>query len=151
MDRRGRRSRRDLLRSALAGASLTPWVAGATPAEAAGAVDEPAPFVRVTDDRGGPLDVRSGPVDPPSGRLLIESDRYRAEIATRGYVSGVAGGSFLDKKTGARDLGHGLSVVDFLLEPAPDGQPAPKGQYEIGNLYHGNLRKRYVEGPQICT
>ena len=88
---------------------------------------------------------------PPGGRIRIETDRYRAAVATEGYVSGVAAGSFLDKKTGARDLGFGLSIVDFLLEPAPKGEPVPEGQYEFGNLVHGNLPKRYVEGPQICT
>jgi hypothetical protein len=83
--------------------------------------------------------------------VLIETDHYRAKVAARGYVSGVAGGSFVDKKTGARDLGFGLSIVDFLLEPAPRDQPIPKGQYEFGNHTHGDLPKRYVEGPQICT
>jgi hypothetical protein len=84
-------------------------------------------------------------------KMLIETDHYKATIAANGYVSGVAAGSFVDKKTGARDLGFGLSIVDFLLEPAPKDQPIPKGQYEFGNLVHGNLPKRYVEGPQICT
>ena len=95
------------------------------------------PFVRVT---------RRG-----AERIAIETDRFRAEVATAGYVSGVAAGSFVDKKTGARDLGFGLSIVDFLLEPAPKGQPVPEGQYDFGNLVHGDLPKRYVEGPQICT
>jgi hypothetical protein len=111
----------------------------------------PAPFVRVTDDRGEPLRTPSGRFYPATRRIHIETDRYHAAVATEGYVSGVSAGSFVDKKTGARELGFGLSIVDFLLEPAPPDQPVPKGQYEFGNLVHGKLAKRYVEGPQICT
>lgn len=89
-------------------------------------------------------------VDPP---VVIRTPHYEAEVATDGYVSGVRAGTFLDRKTGARDLGFGLSVVDFLLEPDPAGPPIPPGQYEYGpgHPFHGNLAKRYVEGPQICT
>ncbi|MGE3821105.1 MAG: hypothetical protein AB7I30_16960 [Isosphaeraceae bacterium] len=84
-------------------------------------------------------------------RILIETDRHSAAVATEGYVSGVSAGSFVDRATGARDLGFGLSIVDFLLEPAPEGEPVPAGQYDFNNLVHGKLAKRYVEGPQICT
>jgi hypothetical protein len=110
-----------------------------------------APFVHVTNDRGEVLKLPSGRVYPPGGRIAIETDQYRAAIATEGYVSGIAAGSFVDKKTGAHELGFGLSIVDFLLEPAPAGELVPKGQYEFGNLVHGTIPKRYVEGPQICT
>src|SRR5262249_55435144 len=60
--------------------------------------------------------------------------------------SGIAAGSLLDKKTGARDAGFGLHVMDFLLEPGwkDDG-------YSRDPKVHGNLPKHYVEGPQICT
>ena len=87
------------------------------------------------------------------GRIEIDAEHYRAAIATEGYVSGVAAGSFLDKRTGARDLGFGLDIVDFLLEPAPEGEPIPEGQYDFGpeNKNHGAIPKRYVEGPQVCT
>jgi hypothetical protein len=97
----------------------------------------PAAFVRV--DRG------------PGGRIRIETDRFDAEVATEGYVSGVAAGTFRDRATGARDLGFGLSVVDFLLEPARTDAPIPRGQYPFGDRVHGDIAKRYVEGPQICT
>jgi hypothetical protein len=113
--------------------------------------DSPAPFVRVSNARGEAMRLPSGRSYPPGGRIAIETDKIRAAIATEGYVSGVAAGTFVDKATGAHDLGFGLSIVDFLLEPAPEGQPVPKGQYEFGNLVHGDLAKRYVEGPQICT
>ncbi len=87
----------------------------------------------------------------PGGRIAIETDRYRADVATEGYVSGVAAGSFVDRETGCHDLGFGLSIVDFLLEPAPPEEPIPKGQYDFNNPLHGKIAKRYVEGPQICT
>lgn len=109
----------------------------------------PSGTIRVTNDRGEPLP--SGQVAPPGGRILIETKHYRAVVATEGYVSGVAAGSFIDIKTGAHDLGYGLSIVDFLLEPTDPAAPIPEGQYEFGNLVHGRLAKRYVEGPQICT
>ncbi len=80
---------------------------------------------------------------------MVESSR---RIALRGYVSGVA--SLLDKATGARDLGFGLDIVDFLLEPAPDPEQHPRGTVSRSGRttpFHGNIPKRYVEGPQICT
>lgn len=86
--------------------------------------------------------------------IHIETDVLQARVRTQGYTSGVASGSFLDKKTGARDLGSGLSIVDFLLEPADPSEPIPEGQYRYGDAYplvHGYIAKRYVEGPQICT
>src|SRR6188508_621109 len=94
------------------------------------------------------------PLKPDArGTIRIETPQIVAEIATRGYVSGVAAGSFVDTKTGARDLGFGLSIVDFLLEPADPGRAIPGGQYTFGpgDKVHGNIPKRYVEGPQICT
>lgn len=85
-------------------------------------------------------------------RIEIDTPKYRASIVKKGYVSGVMANSFEDKATGARDVGFGLDIVDFLLEPAKPGAIA-KDQYDFGpdNKYHGNIAKRYVEGPQICT
>jgi len=82
--------------------------------------------------------------------ILIDTDLLSAEVHTEGYVSGVAAGTLRDKRTGARDLGFGLDIADFLLEPLPDEPSAPH-PYHTGDLYHGNLVKRYVELPQICT
>src|SRR5437868_5242438 len=78
--------------------------------------------------------------------LEIETDQLVAKINAKGYVSGVAAGSFLDKKTGARDLGFGLHIMDFLMAPGwrDDG-------YARDKKVHGDLPKHYVEGPQICT
>ena len=78
--------------------------------------------------------------------IRIDTDALQAVVRKKGYVSGIAGGTFLDRKTGARDLGHGLHIMDFLLAPGwrEDGYPRdPK--------VHGDLPKHYVEGPQICT
>jgi hypothetical protein len=86
--------------------------------------------------------------------IAIDNGAIEAMVRTKGYVSGVAGGSFRDKKTDAKDLGFGLSVVDFLLEPLPEGSKPEPGQYAFGEDYfmvHGQIPKRYVEGPQICT
>jgi hypothetical protein len=84
--------------------------------------------------------------------IVIETDQIGAEVHTEGYTTGVAAGTFVDKATGARDLGWGLDIVDFLLEPGPDDDSTPaEHRYVTGDLIHGNLQKRYVELPQICT
>lgn len=84
--------------------------------------------------------------------IRVRTDRYDAAVAITGYVSGVAAGSFVDRATGAHDLGHGLAIADFLLEPGADDESTPADlRYHHGDLYHGNLPKRYVELPQICT
>jgi len=84
--------------------------------------------------------------------LRIETDSYHAAIRTEGYTSGVMAGSFVDKRTGARDPGFGLVIDDFLLEPGADDDSTPKElRYHCGDAYHGNIVKRYVELPQICT
>ena len=78
--------------------------------------------------------------------ISIETDALSATIAKKGYVSGIKGGSFLDKKTGAKDLGFGLQIQDWLMAPGwrDDG-------YERTPKIHGNLPKHIVEGPQLCT
>lgn len=84
--------------------------------------------------------------------ISVETDVLSARIRTEGYVSGVAGGTLLDKKSGARDLGFGLDIVDFLLEPRWDEAGiSPELAYLRDTMLHGNLPKRYVELPQICT
>ena len=88
-------------------------------------------------------------VDGPNS--LIDTDLLSAEIHTEGYVSGTKSQTLLDKTTGARDLGFGLDVVDFLLEPLPDEPGGTLHPYHYGDDTHGNLVKRYVELPQICT
>lgn len=85
-------------------------------------------------------------VEDRGDALHVETDCLQARIIKKGYVSGTAAGSLLDKKTGARDVGFGLHIMDFLLAPGwrDDG-------YLRDAKVHGNLPKHYVEGPQICT
>ena len=88
-------------------------------------------------------------------QIRIETPQLMAAVCQRGYTSGVARQSLLDKKTGFRDAGFGLDIVDWLMEPGSDEayrDKLPKELlYHTGNLYHGNIPKRSIEGPQICT
>lgn len=87
--------------------------------------------------------------------IKLVTPELEAVIRKQGYVSGVAAGSLLDKKTGFRDAGFGLDIVDWIMEPGSDKEyreKLPKEMvYEFGNSYHGNTPKRSIEGPQICT
>jgi hypothetical protein len=88
-------------------------------------------------------------------QIRISTSALEAVIRKRGYVSGVAGGSLLDTRTGFRDVGFGLDIVDWLMEPGSDEayrQQLPRELfYEFNNLVHGKRPKRSIEGPQICT
>jgi len=88
-------------------------------------------------------------------QILIRTDCLEAVVRKKGYVSGVAGGSLLDRKTGFRDAGHGLDIADFILEPGSDeadrDQLPERLVYSFGNPVHGDIPKRMIEGPQICT
>ena len=94
-------------------------------------------------------------VSEDSERIVISSPILDAFIVKKGYVSGVAAGSFLDKKSGFRDAGYGLDIVDWTMEPGSD--EAYRDQlnadlvYLFNNSYHGKTAKRSIEGPQICT
>ena len=83
--------------------------------------------------------------------IRIENSHIRAEVRTEGYVSGIAAGSFIDKSTGATDQSFGLDIVDFLLEPGWDDSTEPVEEYTRDPMLHGNIPKRFVELPQICT
>lgn len=88
-------------------------------------------------------------------QIKISSPSLEVVIRKKGYVTGVAGGTFLDKKTGFRDAGFGLDIVDWIMEPGSDEayRNELKGdlKYEFNNSYHGRRAKRSIEGPQICT
>src|SRR5436190_12808712 len=92
---------------------------------------------------GRPADIR---VQETDAYVQIDTDTVQARVNKKGYISGIAQGSLLDRKTGARDAGFGLHIMDFLLGPGwkDDG-------YSRDAKVHGNLPKHYVEGPQICT
>lgn len=99
--------------------------------------------------------------DPPfkvtedAERIRIVGTSLEASIKKKGYVSGVEGRTLLDVKTGFRDAGFGLDIVDWLMEPGSDAAYRDKlpGDlpYLFNNLYHGKRPKRCIEGPQICT
>jgi hypothetical protein len=88
-------------------------------------------------------------------QINIVTPQLEAAVRKKGYVSGVAAQSFLDKKTGARDAGFGSDIVDWIMEPGSDeayrSQLNPELVYRFGTLYHGDRPKRSIEGPQICT
>jgi len=87
--------------------------------------------------------------------IRIGTSTLEAVVHKKGYVTGIAGGSFLDKKTGFRDAGYGLDIVDWIMEPGSDEAYRDKlpGDlpYVFGNRIHGGRAKRSIEGPQICT
>jgi hypothetical protein len=107
--------------------------------------------------------------------IKIETDKLEAVIPKKEpkqWMTGIEKGSFLDKSTGFREVGDGLMVVDWLMEPgsdaawsdkviAPDGHGV--GRYtwfanendparrSYALMAHGSShRKRMVEGPQLC-
>lgn len=94
-------------------------------------------------------------VNESEERITIVGDALKAAIRKTRYVSGVEAQSLVDVKTGAHDLGFGLDIVDWLMEPGSDAAYRDKlpGDlpYEYDNLVHGKRAKRSVEGPQICT
>src|SRR4051812_25685588 len=94
-------------------------------------------------------------VEETEQRITISTPQLEAAINKRGYVSGIAGGSLVDKLTGFHDAGFGLDIVDWIMEPGSDEayrERLPKEMvYQFGNAYHGKTAKRSVEGPQICT
>ncbi|MCA9000011.1 MAG: hypothetical protein KDA80_23645, partial [Planctomycetaceae bacterium] len=88
-------------------------------------------------------------------QLRIETPQLSAAINKQGYVTGIQRQTFVDKKTGFRDAGFGLDIVDWIMEPGSDesyrDQLDEELIYHFGNEYHGNIPKRSIEGPQICT
>jgi hypothetical protein len=93
-------------------------------------------------------------VDTPD-EIQLSLPHLEATIRKKGYVSGVKANSLLDRRTGFRDLGFGLDIVDWIMDPGSDeayrAQLDKELVYEFGNAYHGKTPKRSIEGPQICT
>jgi hypothetical protein len=100
-------------------------------------------------------DSRSFTIEETAERITLKGDALEASIKKLGYVSGVEAGSFIDKKTGARDLGFGLDIQDWIMEPGSDAEYRSQlpGDlpYDFNNAFHGKTPKRSIEGPQICT
>jgi hypothetical protein len=94
-------------------------------------------------------------VSETAEQINISTSTLEAAVRKTGYVTGIYRQSFLDKKTGFRDAGFGLDIVDWLMEPGSDEryrqQLTDELRYEFDNPYHGKRPKRSIEGPQICT
>ncbi|MFO1497696.1 MAG: hypothetical protein U1G07_04765 [Verrucomicrobiota bacterium] len=90
-----------------------------------------------------------------TNEIRITSAQLEAAIVKHGYVSGIREGTFLDKKTGFRDPGFGLDIVDWIMEPGSDeayrSQLPGDLPYAFNTPFHGKRAKRSIEGPQICT
>lgn len=100
-------------------------------------------------------DVRSLAVTDGPDAIQIETAALRATVRKKGYVSGIAAQSFVDKQSGFCDAGYGLDIVDWIMEPGSDEAyrsllPAEM-VYKFDTSYHGKTPKRSIEGPQICT
>src|SRR5687768_5216151 len=87
--------------------------------------------------------------------ITIVTPQLEAAVQKKGYVTGIRGGSFLDRRTGHRDQGFGLDIVDWIMEPGSDEAYRDRLEkemiYEFNNPWHGKTPKRSIEGPQICT
>lgn len=101
--------------------------------------------------------LRAGEVEihDSENTLRIDTPELSASINKKGYVTGIYRQTFLDRKTGFRDAGFGLDIVDWIMEPGSDegyrDQLDEELIYRFDNPYHGSRAKRSIEGPQICT
>ena len=107
--------------------------------------------------------------------IKIETDLLEAVIPKKNpkhWMTGIEKHSFLDKKTGFREAGDGLMVIDWLMEAGSDAEWSDKlisadgtglsryrwyenetdpAQRQYAIMAHGTShRKRVVEGPQLC-
>jgi hypothetical protein len=81
-------------------------------------------LVRVEDERGKLLTLPSGKVYPACSRIKVETGRYRASIATEGYVTRFRGWSGLALEgTAEKPTGYtGLKRGDLAAVPMNDGE-----------------------------
>lgn len=97
-------------------------------------------------------------IEESDSEISLQTSALKAKIRRKGYVSGVAAQSLVDRQTGFTDQGFGLDIVDWIMEPGSDiayrDQLDEELIYRFGaemRKYHGNIAKRSIEGPQICT
>jgi hypothetical protein len=105
--------------------------------------------------------VASGPsraddrVRQTDNEIRIVLPDVEAAVCKKGYVTGVRAQSFLDRRTGFRDPGYGLDIVDWIMEPGSDEAYRDRLDneliYRFNDRIHGKTAKRSIEGPQICT
>jgi hypothetical protein len=103
-------------------------------------------LVCAAEDKTDAKQVGDLQVQQTAESIQIDTAALQAVIRKTGYVSGIAKESFLDKKSGAREAGYGLHIMDFLMAPGWRDD-----NYLRDPKVHGRLPKHYVEGPQICT
>ena len=90
--------------------------------------------------------------------IKIDTDKLEAVIPKKSpkqWMTGIEKGSFLDKKSGFREAGDGLLVVDWIMEAGSDEayreQLKETDRYKFNDVNHGSSHpKRMVEGPQLC-
>src|SRR5258708_34302575 len=86
--------------------------------------------------------------------IRISTPELNAAVNKKGYVTGIAAGSLLDKKSGFHDPGYGLDIVDWIMESGSDEAYRDKLDseliYKFNNSFHGKTPKRTIERPQIC-
>jgi pimeloyl-ACP methyl ester carboxylesterase len=94
-------------------------------------------------------------INEDDDRIRIHGPAFEASIRKKDYVTGIEAQSLLDRKTGFREQGFGLDIVDWIMEPGSDeayrDKLAGDLPYQFNNSYHGKRAKRSIEGPQICT
>jgi hypothetical protein len=113
-------------------------------------------------------------VEEDDRAIKIETAQLEAVIPKKDpkrWMTGIEKGSFLDKKTGFREAGDGLMVIDWLLEPGSDeeygaaafgpggvtryswyeNETDPKRRFDFLIAHGSSHRKRMVEGPQLCS
>ena len=114
-------------------------------------------------------------VTEDENKIKIETDKLEAVIPKKNpkqWMTGIEKQSFLDKTTGFREIGDGLMVIDWLMEPGSDaayrdkldatelkgvgpyvwlGNETNAARIDYAQNAHGSShRKRAVEGPQLC-
>ena len=52
--------------------------------------------------------------------ISIDTPQLQAAVKKTDYVTGIAAGSLLDKRSGFRDAGFGLDIVDWIMERGSD-------------------------------
>lgn len=107
--------------------------------------------------------------------IRVETDLIEAAIPRKDpvhWMTGVEKGSFFDRKSGFREVGDGLMVIDWLMEAGSDedyadrlevageegvdryawytDQADPDRRYDTLVAHGRSHRKRIVEGPQLC-
>src|SRR5882757_9907647 len=59
-------------------------------------------------------------VEETEQKITLSTPQLDAAINKKGYVTGIAGGSLIDKQTGFGDAGFGLDIVDWIMQPGSD-------------------------------